>query len=170
MHMRLIHSDRWKGSLQESYPEGYEPGEQEPMRIKTAVTKRGKEKAPTVCPFCGHNSRRAQGLAAHLKGAHPDKWKGNMGSTLGLAPSRQWRQYTKGKRKLTRGQKWLATRKANLENGHLEDPRGYINCCPNCGEQLAAYYLAKGAMNRRVADNSLSVLQEGLRRAESRRS
>jgi hypothetical protein len=147
IHVSRKHPDQWKGSLKLSFPEGFEPGQQEPMRRK--ITKRGKGAAPTKCPFCGHESRRAQGLAAHLKGRHPDKWKGNMGDTLGIGPSRKWAPSERG-RKLTRGQKWLATRKAHLENGHLEDPRGFINCCPNCGEQLAAYYLAKGAMQRRA--------------------
>jgi len=184
-HVAKLHKDKWKGNLKASFPEGYNPGEQEPMRRQPKLTKKGKEAAPTVCPFCGHNSRRAQGLAAHLKGAHPDKWKGNMGSTLGLEPSRPWKKSERGK---TRSQKWLETRWANLKNAEegkkkymdkwydrkkeeaLEDPRGYINCCPNCGTELAPYYLAAGAMNRRIADRSLSVLQEGLRRAEARRS
>lgn len=145
-HLRLVHPDKWRGDLKSSFPEGYNPGEQEPMRKKT---RHGKEAHTTKCPFCGHDAKRAQGLAAHLKGAHPDKWKGNMGDTLGIGPSRKWSKSERG-RKPTRGQKWLATRKANLENGHLEDPRGYINCCPNCGENLVAYYLAKGAMQRRA--------------------
>jgi hypothetical protein len=149
IHVSKKHPDLWKGSLTASFPDAYDPGIQEPMRRQPKLTKKGKQAAPTICPFCGHNSHRAQGLAAHLKGAHPDKWQGNMGSTLGLAPSRPWKKSERG-RKLTRGQKWLTTKKANIENGHLEDPRGYINCCPNCGENLVAYYLAKGAMQRRA--------------------
>lgn len=149
MHLRSLHPEQWKGSLNGSWPEGYNPGEQEPMQRHEKKTKRGKKPHPTKCPFCGHNSRRAQGLAAHLKSSHPDKWKGDMGTTLGLAPSREWRQHDKKKRKLTRGQKSLEGRKSDSKNGHLEDPRGYINCCPNCGENLVAYYLAKGAIQRR---------------------
>lgn len=147
MHLRSVHPDNWKGSLNGSWPEGYNPGEQEPMiRHKT---KRGKGPAPTKCPFCGHNSRRAQGLAAHLKSNHPDKWKGNMGDTLGLGPSRQWRKYDK-KRKSTRSQKWLQTRKSNLQavESNSHEARGFINHCPACGTNLVPFYLAKGIADR----------------------
>lgn len=145
MHLRNFHPINWKGSLKTSWPEGYNSGEQEPM-IRHQ-TKRGKEPAPTKCPFCGHQSGRAQGLAAHLKGAHPDKWKGNMGDTLGIGPSRKW---AKSERGLTRSQKWLKSRKKTLRAGenNSHEARAFINHCPVCGTHLVPYYLAAGIANR----------------------
>lgn len=47
---------------------------------------------------------------------------------------------------------WAEKKSSNHQDAApmtLEDPRDYINHCPKCGEELAAYFLASGAMKRR---------------------
>ena len=61
---------------------------------KTAVRPSGYKKKPIKqpCPFCGYKSKHPPGLARHIQSNHPDKWKGNLGETLGLKPSRPWKK------------------------------------------------------------------------------
>lgn len=53
-------------------------------------TKKKPIKQP--CPFCGYKSDHPPGLARHIQTNHPDKWKGNLGSSLGKKPSRPWKK------------------------------------------------------------------------------
>jgi ssDNA-binding Zn-finger/Zn-ribbon topoisomerase 1 len=155
MHLRKVHPDKWAGDVTGSFPVGYDAGTPEPRKKSVrAVAKKGGKKDPILqkCPWCKYKSIHPPGLAHHIKATHPKKWKGNLSLSLGRPMTRSdvYLMNKKGVKGNTRSEKWLATRKANLENGHLEDPRGYINHCPECGENLVAYYLAKGAMQRRA--------------------
>jgi predicted RNA-binding Zn-ribbon protein involved in translation (DUF1610 family) len=66
-----------------------------------------------------------------------------------------WRAKNKAKlnsKKDTDTQKFVQDLRSNLVNNaeRLEDPRDFINCCPNCGTNLQAYYLAARAAKRHV--------------------
>lgn len=43
MHVSRIHPDKWKGKLKDSYPEGFDPGTQEPQRKHAGKTKLTEE-------------------------------------------------------------------------------------------------------------------------------
>jgi hypothetical protein len=118
-----------------------------------------------TCEYCSAQARRNAGMAAHVSKRHPDKWVGSLKNsfTLGYNPGEQEPQRRKGKSRLTEEQKVIRRkqqkdwydknrrkRKPGEDSDRLEEPRGFINCCPNCGENLVAYYLAKGAMQRRA--------------------
>jgi hypothetical protein len=61
--------------------------ESDPPRI---YARKGEKKAPVPqdCPWCDYHSIHPPGLAYHIKGNHPQHWKGKLGPTLGVTPSR----------------------------------------------------------------------------------
>src|SRR5215472_14780024 len=123
-HMRLMHPDNWKGSIDSSLPEGRDMaslGQPEPASARM-IAGRGKggrkrkvtvevERWPTVedarrsagrprrvkafvgrgqkkpaihqkCPFCSYRSTHPPAFANHLKGNHPNEWRGSVKATL----------------------------------------------------------------------------------------
>ena len=54
--------------------EGLDPA---PAPAKAKVKKqdgRSAPKPPVVCPFCGETAKGNAGLAAHVRGSHPDRY------------------------------------------------------------------------------------------------
>jgi hypothetical protein len=48
-------------------------GTKAPKRPKK-VDGRSAPKPPVVCPFCGETAKGMAGLAAHVRGSHPDRY------------------------------------------------------------------------------------------------
>jgi hypothetical protein len=164
MHLRANHKDQWKGSVKASFSEGFDIGQREPgtyhvptseqRKRKPAVVGKGEKKPPInqECPWCDYKSIHPPGLAHHIKGVHPKKWKGRLSVTLGRPMTRS------DKYLMTHRKKKKARLKARLEYSNsimeevnreaIPDPRKFINCCPNCGTNLQAYYLAARAAER----------------------
>jgi len=82
-----------------------------------------KKRIRQDCPFCDYKSEHPPGLAHHIKGTHPEHWKGNLGESLGGTPSRAWKNRKaqrkawddryRAKRKLAQGSRyenWLSSR------------------------------------------------------------
>jgi len=115
------------------------------------------------CKKCPHREpfKSQRALSTHTLRAHGKGW-----STTGNFRKKKKRASSKSSAK-----KWTPERRARFEktwikknrkkiremkNGKnpiaetpLEDPREFINHCPQCGQNLVAYYLASGAERRR---------------------
>jgi hypothetical protein len=110
-------------------------------------------------------------MAMHWSRHHSDKWVNTLKESQEAAKlvhpeydpgTQEPQRRKKGRSVLTEEQKvirrkqqkdWYDKHKrkrANISN-HLEEPRAFINCCPKCGEELTAYFLAAGAVARRKA-------------------
>jgi hypothetical protein len=156
MHVRRHHKDKWKGSVKASFSEGFDMGQREPgtyhiptseqRKRKPAVVGKGETKPPIHqdCPWCDYKSKHPPGLAHHIRSVHPKKWKGRLSITLGRPPTRSDKYLMTHPRRKKMGRPRLEVG----DNNHMEDPRAFINCCPNCGTNLQAYYLAARAAER----------------------
>ena len=51
--------------------EGLSPGAKAPAKKQDG---RSAPKPPVVCPFCGETAKGMAGLAAHVRGSHPDRY------------------------------------------------------------------------------------------------
>jgi hypothetical protein len=56
-------------------------------KVQRKVDGRSAPKPPVECPFCGESAKGMAGLAAHVRGSHPDRypdayedWKAQRGS------------------------------------------------------------------------------------------
>ena len=112
-HMRLEHSEFWKGSIDSSLPDGRDMAslgtpEEHPLAHRTPVNAltalaeqesartgrpvkafvgRGERKPPilTRCSFCTWKTNHPPALAGHIKGNHPEKWRGTVAASRGDA-------------------------------------------------------------------------------------
>jgi len=82
-HVRRVHPGRWRKTLKDSLPPGFNMGT--PERIVPAVAKRGHKKQPikSDCPWCKFTSTHPPALARHIKGEHFQRWKGTLRASLG---------------------------------------------------------------------------------------
>ena len=83
-HVRRVHPGRWRKTLKDSLPPGFNMGTPEPRKVP-AVAKRGGKKQPikSDCPWCKFTSNHPPALARHIQGAHPDRWKHTLRKSLG---------------------------------------------------------------------------------------
>ena len=54
--------------------EGIEAHVPEAQAVPKKKDGRSAPKPPVVCPFCGESSKGMAGLAAHVRGGHPDRY------------------------------------------------------------------------------------------------
>lgn len=102
-HLRAIHPEKWRGNVLASIA----PLTRSPMNETTqhkGGAPKGIKKKPirNVCPFCGYKNFHPPGMARHIQYSHPDKWKGNLGESLGREPSRVWKSNDKPRKQYTK--------------------------------------------------------------------